>query len=312
MPLDQDTRPSHLRALQASGRRWIRTIDVSRPIGQCTLSRVATTPDHSTTSEGAAPANSPKQAKLAHLFLVRANLHQEAMWEEFFSEADDAFSIYVHPKWPEKVTTSLFRNRIVPGVYPTEYGRISIVQAELCLLRAAISDQANQFFLMHSESCIPIRTFSRVQKEVFRLGRSWLNYHQGSMCRHSHIDGRAVPEEHFYKASQFFCLSRRHVERILANCDLTAWKDSWSPEEHYFTTALAMCGELAECAQRDLTFADWDSSRRESGWGPATFHALLPDDAAKLQSTDCLFARKFAPDSDVFHYIRVGRVGQRT
>jgi Core-2/I-Branching enzyme len=302
----------HLRPLQTSGRRWIRTVNVSRPTARRELPSAATTPDPWATGKGAAPVKGPKRAKLAHLFLVRANLHQEAMWEEFLSEADDTFSVYVHPKWPENVTSGLFRDRIVAGLCPTEYGRVSIVQAELCLLRAAMSDDANQFFLMHSESCVPIRTFSQVYEEVFRLGRSWLNYHRGSMCRYSHIDGRAVPEEYFYKASQFFCLSRRHVERILANCDLTAWKDSWSPEEHYFTTALAMCGELAECAQRDLTFADWNPSRREAGWGPATFHALLPGDVAGLQSTHCLFARKFAADSDVSQYIRLGRTGQKT
>jgi hypothetical protein len=249
------------------------------------------------------------------LFLVRENLHQEIMWEDFFGEADGAASIYVHPKWPEKVTTRLFRNRIVAELCPTRYGHVSVVQAELCLLRAAMSDEANQFFLLHSESCIPIRAFSQVYQQVFSLGRSWLNYHQGSMCRYSQIDGRLVPEKHFYKASQFFCLSRRHVERILADCDLAAWKDVQAPEEHFFTTVLAMSGALADCARRDLTFVDWrpsNASRHESGWGPVNFHVLSPDDVANLQATDCLFARKFAADSDVSRHIRIGSASQRT
>ncbi len=309
----QDTRLAHSLAVQQSGRRWVRAAGGPPPTLRLATLRGVTAADQSLTREWAVPAERWKKAKLAHLFLVRANLHQEPMWEEFFAAADpDAFRIYVHPKWPEKVTTALFRNRIVPGLCPTEYGRVSIVEAELCLLRAAIGDEGNRFFLLHSESCIPLRAFSEVYEEVLGLGKSWLNYHQGSMCRHSQIDARSVPEEHFYKASQFFCLCRQHVELVLARCDLAAWKDASGPDEHYFTTVLSVCGVLAECARRDLTFADWDSSRRESGWGPATFHTLLPGDVAKLRATDCLFARKFAADSDVSRHIRVGSARQTT
>ncbi len=270
---DQDTRLSRLRPLMQCGRRWTRAAGVSRPIPSFTTPPAA--PAHSMdTHQGAAPVGRPKTAKLAHLFLVRANLHQEAMWEEFFSEADDAFSVYVHPKWPERVTTRLFRHRIVPGLCPTEYGRISIVQAELCLLRAAIRDEANQFFLLHSESCIPIRPFSRVYQELFSLGKSWLNYHQGSMCRHSGIDGRLVPEEHFYKASQFFCLSRPHVERILANCDLTAWKNATAPEEHHFPTKLA-------------AWARWESVPAETLLSPIGIHLAASPTRVRRPSMPC-------------------------
>ncbi len=198
------------------------------------------------------------------------------MWEEFFSEADDAVSIYVHPKWPEQVTTELFRNRIVSGLCPTEYADISIMEAEIRLLTVAMEDPRNEFFLLHSESCIPLRPFAEVYQEVFGLGKSWLNYHHGCMNRYSGIAGRGVPEEHFYKASQFFCLGRRHAALVLANGDLTAWKHVGSANEHYFPTLLAISGMLGECAQRDLTFTDWNSSRHECASSPATFHALLP------------------------------------
>ena len=117
------------------------------------------------------------------------------------------------------------------------------------LLGSRLSDAANQFFLLHSESCVPIRTFSHVYRELFRLGQSWLNYHQGSMERYARIDRRAVRERHFYKASQFFCLIRPHVELILANSDLSAWSSAVIADEHYVPTLLAMCGRLGEvCA----------------------------------------------------------------
>ena len=300
-----------MRSLRQCGRRWTRAVGGSRPIPRVAAPPAVPTAARWSTVRGAAPAGSPKRPKLAHLFLVRASLHHEALWEEFFSEAGDAFSIYVHPKWPENVTTGLFRNRFVPGRRPTEYGRISIVQAELCLLRASLGDAANQFFLLHSESCIPLRPFSAVYREVFALGTSWFSYHRGSMSRYRQIDARLVPEKHFYKASQFFCLSRRHAEFILANGDLTAWKNATFAEEHFLPTVLSMHGRLGECARRALTFADWSVSRRESVSSPTTFHRLLPGDAAMLEACDCLFARKFAADSDVSRHIRLGRAGQR-
>ena len=61
----------------------------------------------------------------------------------------------------EQVTTGLFRNRTVAGRRPREYLHVSVVEAELCLLRAAMDDDRNQFFLLHSESCIPLCTFSQ-------------------------------------------------------------------------------------------------------------------------------------------------------
>ena len=69
---------------------------------------------------------------------------------------------------------------------------------------------------------------------------------------------------------------------------------------------------LADCARRDLTFANWDASRPGPGSSPATYHRLLPGDADRLAASGCLFARKFACDSDVAEYLRLRRAGQRT
>ena len=123
----QQTRRSHSRILQRSGRRWARAGGVARPSAS---PRADVAP-----SRGTASTKGPNEAKIAHLFLVRADLHQEAVWEEFFGGAGRSYSIYVHPKWPDRVTTRLFRDCIISEVCATEYGRVSIVEAELCLLR---------------------------------------------------------------------------------------------------------------------------------------------------------------------------------
>jgi hypothetical protein len=241
--------------------------------------------------------------RLAHLFLVRGNLNHEQIWKDFLRGNEDRHTIYVHPKWPDQVTAEWIRERIIAHRCETEYASISLVEAELHLLQAALQDEQNQFFLLHSESCVPIRAFDVVYRRILELGQSWLSYHQANMERYERINQQAVRRVDFHKASQFFCLSRPHAQFIVDHDMLADWRHCVIPDEHYIPTLLAMHGRLNECAQRSLTYADWASGRQEGGWGPATFHQLLPSDVNMLHKTDCLFARKFAKDGDIEAYV---------
>lgn len=73
-------------------------------------------------------------------------------------------------------------------------------------------------------------------------------------------------------------------------------------DEHYFPGVLSYLGYPPGCPTvrvRPVTFVDWE--QREGGH-PRTFGRLSEADVRQLSTTSCLFARKFAVDSDVAAY----------
>jgi hypothetical protein len=234
--------------------------------------------------------------KLAHLFLVRDNLNHEEIWQSFFKGHEGQYNIYAHAKWPQQITSRLMQKHLISRHCETEHTKFSLVEAELEILKAAVQDESNQFFLLHSESCIPIRSFSIIYEQLFALKRSWICYSKQNINRRPKA---GVSKEHFYKSSQFFCLTRSHAQIVLNYLDISCWKDCSCPDEHYIPTILSMHGCLHECLQRDLTFADW----RRVSISPATFHSMALGDLKLLQHSSSFFARKFAPDSDISNYL---------
>jgi len=255
-----------------------------------------------------------RQRRIAHLFLIRNNLNHEEIWANYFKGHESKYNIYVHAKWPEQMTSELLRDRHIPKRCDTNYAEASLVKAELLLLEQAFKNRENCFFLLHSESCVPIRSFEYVYRHLFNKGRSWLRYYRGNMKRYYSVEMSAIPLKHFFTASQWFCLTRDHVATLLSKGTLKNWRHSIVPDEYFIPSTLAMSGKLQECLPQPLTFADWDVQRKETPGGPATFHKLLPGDVEALLRTKALFARKFAPDSDISRYIELlhGKLAGRT
>jgi hypothetical protein len=241
--------------------------------------------------------------RIAHLFLIRKNLNHERIWKKFFQGYEKYYNIYVHAKEPEAMASDLLQGRHIAQRCETEYGHVSLVKAEILLLQEALENKENKFFLLHSESCVPVRSFEYIYQQLFGTGRSWLFSFKGDMWRYYGIKPSVVPNRFFFKSSQFFCLTRNHAQAVLANGGIEHWEHCNCADEHYFPTALAMRGKLSECLRQPLTFTEWNRKRRESGWGPTTYHKLSPSDLKALRRTDSLFARKFAPDSDIARHI---------
>jgi hypothetical protein len=240
-------------------------------------------------------------AKLAHLFLVRDNLNQYPIWERFFADHEAFYTRYAHAKWPEKIRSTWFRNCVIPNLCQTEYATISLVKAELLLLKEALNDKQNHFFLLHSESCIPLHSFKYTYQEIFDTSKSWISFGKGSMERYSGVDQRSIPSLNFYKSSQFFCLTRDHASLLVENANLSLWTRSHCPDEHYVPTNLSIHDRLHECLRTDLTFTFWQGQINS----PVTFHAMSPDHLMLLRKTSSLFARKFSERSDISNYVPI-------
>jgi len=247
--------------------------------------------------------------KLAHLFLIREGLNHEIVWERFFLHHEETYSLYVHAKWPNSVKSRWLQRNLIEDHCDTEWGSVSIVQAELQLLKAALRTKDNRFFLLHSESCVPLRPFGEIYEELFRIDRSWIHYHRGNMRRYQGVNQAVIPKRHFLKSSQFFCLTRAHAELLVKRLDLNNWKECYCADEHCVASTLSEYGELDKCVKRDLTFAHWPQQSRS----PITFSNLSYSELKLFRTTPALFARKFAIDSDIANFIPISnQTGSRS
>lgn len=107
----------------------------------------------------------PGKSRVAFLFITRAKkIPHEVLWERFFAGADEeAYSIYMHNSsavGANYAPTSVFYNRSVPTKATYRF-TISLVDVFRRLMAFALLDtgRANMWFVLLSETCVPVRGF---------------------------------------------------------------------------------------------------------------------------------------------------------
>ncbi|OVA08480.1 Glycosyl transferase [Macleaya cordata] len=255
--------------------------------------------------------------KIAFMFLTRGPLPLAPLWERFFKGHDGLFSIYLHslPSYrPDFPPTSVFYQRQIPSQV-TEWGKISLCDAERRLLANALLDISNERFVLVSESCIPLYNFSILYYYLMKTKYSFTHaiddpgpYGRG---RYNESMAPDITLAQWRKGSQWFEVNRRLAVNIVQDTLFyQKFQHSCKPDcyvdEHYFPTMLTI--QAAEMlANRSITWVDWS----RGGAHPATFgKADITDEFLKkiLESQSCLynnqpstvcqlFARKFAPSA---------------
>jgi len=193
---------------------------------------------------------------------------------------------------------------------------MSMCDAERRLLANALLDISNEWFILVSESCIPLQNFSIVYRYISRSRYSFMGaVDEPGPYGRGRYDENMAPEinmSDWRKGSQWFEINRELAVKIVG--DSTYYpklKDFCLPhkcyvDEHYFQTMLTINAPRL-LANRSLTFVDWS----RGGAHPATFGK---DDIKEeffkkiLQDQTCLynnqpsslcflFARKFSPNA---------------
>lgn len=107
----------------------------------------------------------PGKPRIAFLFITRQKLPHEALWERFFAGVDpELYSIYMHNSTvveePGYSNSSVFYQRAVP-TKPVWRFTVQLVDTFRRLMAFALldTDRANMWFVLLSESCIPVRSF---------------------------------------------------------------------------------------------------------------------------------------------------------
>ncbi|GAV80276.1 Branch domain-containing protein [Cephalotus follicularis] len=255
--------------------------------------------------------------KIAFMFFTKGPLPLAPLWQKFFDGHKELYSIYIHstPSYIATIPpTSVFFNRHIPSQV-AEWGQMSMCDAERRLLANALLDISNEWFVLVSESCIPLHNFSIVYRYISRSKYSFM----GSFDDHGphgrgRYNGNMEPEvtlSQWRKGSQWFEVDRRLAVLIVEDIKYyPKFKNFCKPacyvDEHYFPTMLTI--EVPHLlANRTLTWTDWS----RGGAHPATFGKsdITEEFFKKIferetclynnqPSTVCsLFARKFAPSA---------------
>ncbi|XP_047314002.1 glycosyltransferase BC10-like [Impatiens glandulifera] len=258
------------------------------------------------------------EAKVAFMFLTRGSLPLAPLWEKFFKGNKGKYSIYVHTKPLFNLTfpqSSVFYGTSIPSKV-VEWGKFNMVEAERRLLGNALMDPLNQYFVLLSESCIPLFNFSTVHSYVLGSRTTFVEAYDllgpTGQGRYSYRMRPLIKLDQWRKGSQWFAMDRHlaievisddiYFQKFMRKCKI----GSCYADEHYLPTFVNI--RFADSnSNRSLTWVDWS----RGGHHPASFYRtrvtieLLKklrngstcEYNGKTTNVCFLFARKFLPNS---------------
>ncbi|XP_050214625.1 glycosyltransferase BC10 [Mercurialis annua] len=255
--------------------------------------------------------------KIAFMFLTKGPLPLAPLWEKFLKGHGGLYSIYVHslPTFEAKFPpSSVFHGRQIPSQV-AEWGKMSICDAERRLIANALLDISNEWFILLSESCIPLYNFTLIYNYIMKSKYSFIGaFDDHGPYGRGRYNENMAPEVNitqWRKGSQWFEINRRLAINIVEDTKFyPKFEEFCKPncyvDEHYFPTMLTIQASHL-LANRSITWVDWS----RGGAHPATFgRADITEDffrrlyagqncsfSNQPTSTCFLFARKFAPSA---------------
>ncbi|KAL2237070.1 uncharacterized protein LOC105164695 [Sesamum indicum] len=255
--------------------------------------------------------------KIAFMFLTKGQLPLAPLWERFFKGHEGQYSIYIHslPSFEADFpSSSVFYKRQIPSQV-SEWGKMSMVDAERRLLANALLDISNEWFVLLSESCIPLYNFSMVYNYITGSKYSFIGaFDDPGPYGRGRYNDNMLPEVNitdWRKGSQWFEINKKLALYIVEDTKFYPkfsefCKPACYVDEHYFPTMLTIQAATL-LANRSITWVDWS----RGGAHPATFGGsdITEEFFKKIfdgrsclynnkPSSICyLFARKFSPSA---------------
>ena len=231
--------------------------------------------------------------KIALCFLTYSDLTQSEMWKYFINKTE-YYNCYIHNKYD---FDSYFRQFSIANIVVTEYGKISIVKATLELFKAAYENEDNEYFVLLSDSCIPLYGPTKIYKEITSKKTNIItNYFSAECIRYNTLFLKEFFQQNkFSKQQQWMCLTRDTVGFFITN-DLTDvfGENCEVPDEHYFINIINKFN-LGYTNKR-LTFVNW-KERSDSVYHrplPKTYIRGTDEIINQMRNSGCLFSRKIA------------------
>lgn len=287
---------------------WFHGRDI--PPSACQVTLDASSEEAAAYDKAEACAETPPLGKTAFLFLVREHLNHPQIWDEYFSAVPHETTVYSHRKFCPSSSDSSpnwWRKSSIEEHVETAWGTISLLKAQLALLRKALSDPTNEHFIFLSESCIPIRPL-RCLRRMLRLDRrSRFHWEDHTAVQRKDPEKAArvsatpaIPFSWWRFHSQWILLHREAAELLAYDDLLRYWEHVFAPEEAYAGTMLEAAGFPlnSKVVPQTPTWTRWEPGSPH----PIAFQNVSPQFAAELTSSGCYFARKFLPQSNIGKY----------
>lgn len=239
--------------------------------------------------------------QIAFLFLTIGDHHQPDLWRAFLAKAPpSSYRVYCHAKRTLNTDAWLAPFRITERVV-TKWAHISLVVATVALLQAALEDPRNTYFVLCSESCIPIGPFDRLHAFLEQQCDRHMSffcfnpdYHRTKDChqRYARFGAKEwIPEERFRKADQWWILHRTAAAACVRERDrLWRFDRVFAADEHFFINIVDRLGLPFQ--NRWSTYADYEVERSH----PVLFRRLSRRFLASLRARGFFFLRKVSSE----------------
>ena len=239
--------------------------------------------------------------KIALLFLTYRNLSQPKLWRKIINNNKDKLNVYIHNKNVFRDNTYKLHEYCIKNRVYTKYGHKSLVEAVLTLLKEAYSDEANLFFILLSDKCIPLYNFDYIYKEIFSVNSNIINSSIFKNChnvfnRYKHFTDKSfIDISEFRTDSTWLLLNRETANFFINNIFLHLYSDKFfAVDEHYFGN---MCSKFnLPYVNRPITFVNWEekSDNTIDHKYPKTYELLTNDMVKNILLKNSFFLRKIS------------------
>jgi hypothetical protein len=171
--------------------------------------------------------------KVAFLALTYSNFRKPEIWESFFDEDyKDLFNLYIHNKYPIR---GRFAKNSIKDRVPTLWAHPSLVEATFNLLSEAIKDEANQVFILISDSHLPLFDMPNTFESLIKTERLTYNYTNDARpsSQLGYISEFFGLEHKWFYHDQWIIFTRYDVEKFLATKYKHFYANHENPTEHF-------------------------------------------------------------------------------
>ena len=190
-----------------------------------------------------------RRKKIAFCFLTYDGHARNDIWLSNLKQCKNNhyFNFYVHNKndIPED---DFLKPYEIPNKIDTKWADISLVRATLVLLKEALKDPDNEYFVLLSDKCIPIYSLDYIYDLICTSNHSILDISAGYNPLHDKYRedryesvkklGYISNPHDFKKCSQWMCLTKKDASFFAENDYTDYFKNCWAADEHYFCNVL--------------------------------------------------------------------------
>ena len=277
--------------------------------------------------------------KIAFLFLTLDNINWPEFWNDYVTHKN--INIYVHPKYPNKVTVPWMKENIIDKTVNTGWGYI--VEAYIQLLTEAMKDTSNKKFITLSESCIPVKPFDVLYQDL-KKDNIKTSYIKFMKIKKYDVEERIKTQKN-YKQFKFrkhyarFCLSRYHAKILLQKKEQLKFFYKMHVGDEFF---LSLLYPFQYIKNQAITYDNWDAVQKQIekinmkiktlyekmenntntnlnsnielkikelknekyriSANPYSYHKVYKKNVQEVLKSDYYFWRKFPTDSNIMDY----------